>query len=59
VLRADLERPKSSAHSLRIAIASSMPPRIDSRRWKTCMRTCARRPSCSSSSLVRLKYWSE
>src|SRR4051794_23559500 len=47
---------KSNAHSLRIAIASSMPPSQPSRFWKTCITTFGRRPSCRSVSRVWLKY---
>src|SRR5882757_6880280 len=48
--------PKSYAQSLRIAIASSIPPSHASFFWKICMTTRGRRSSCNSVSRAWLKY---
>src|ERR1022692_1937741 len=46
----------SCAQSLRIAIASSIPPSHDWFFWNTCMTTCGRRPSAISAERAWLKY---
>ena len=52
-----ISRPSYSwEQSLRIAIASSMPPSHACFFWNTCMTTCGWRPSFSSVARAWLKY---